>query len=325
MFEKLLSNNRVLMEADLVPIQGDRFQPTGFADLGAATYQLPDGTRMLLVESAQSMANRFEQTILGPDNELTSELAGLPYIQAQLSGGTETSTNSLIEAHRMNSPYIIQDEVFKDAFKKMAGYDRYLPMNWQKIAKAVFHYDANALLHGVFLANLEDGRIKIPRALSAFIEARGVREAVSGGVKFNPVDPSGKMRREDYDKDVYGNVPYQRIEYTAEQIKAYFNIDTGLIRSYDLGQAANELLLALALFKIRVFLNGGTRLRTACDLKLAGELVVTEPQGAEVPSQLDLLGTLKKGILACKPLFASPPVTVVKAKVILKKDQEKAD
>ena len=51
---------RLLIEVDLQPIQGTRFQPTGFPDLGAATYQLHDGTEMLVVESAQSMANRLE-------------------------------------------------------------------------------------------------------------------------------------------------------------------------------------------------------------------------------------------------------------------------
>jgi CRISPR-associated protein Csb1 len=59
MFEQLDSAPRLLMHADLKPVQGDRFQPTGFADLGAAVYERPDGTRMLLVESAQSMANRL--------------------------------------------------------------------------------------------------------------------------------------------------------------------------------------------------------------------------------------------------------------------------
>ena len=64
-FAKLKGAKRLLIEAQLRPIQGERFQPTGFADLGAATYQLPDGTRMLLVESAQSMANRMEQALYG--------------------------------------------------------------------------------------------------------------------------------------------------------------------------------------------------------------------------------------------------------------------
>ena len=80
------SSGRLLVEADLVPLQGQRFQPTGFADLGAAVYTLPDGTRMLLVESAQSMANRLEQTIVTPDGEVIPELEGLSYVAADLKG-----------------------------------------------------------------------------------------------------------------------------------------------------------------------------------------------------------------------------------------------
>ena len=44
----LNSTPRILIEADLIPVSGHRFQPTGFADLGAAEYSLPDGTKMLL-------------------------------------------------------------------------------------------------------------------------------------------------------------------------------------------------------------------------------------------------------------------------------------
>jgi len=42
--------NRLLLTVRLRPVQGDRFQPTGFPSLGAATYQTKDGTK-LLVES----------------------------------------------------------------------------------------------------------------------------------------------------------------------------------------------------------------------------------------------------------------------------------
>ena len=52
---------RMLFRVELRPLQGDRFQPTGFPSLGAATYQTKDGVK-LLVESAQSMANRLEAT-----------------------------------------------------------------------------------------------------------------------------------------------------------------------------------------------------------------------------------------------------------------------
>lgn len=51
---------RLLLQARLKPLQDTRFQPTGFPDLGAATYDGPDGRKMLLVESTQSMANRLE-------------------------------------------------------------------------------------------------------------------------------------------------------------------------------------------------------------------------------------------------------------------------
>jgi len=319
MFEELKGKKRVLMEVELAPVQGARFQPTGFADIGAATYQLADGTRKLLVESAQSMANRFEQVIIGPDNELVKEFKGLSYIRAQLTGDTETMTNSLIEAHRINSPFIITDKHFQEKFVGAAGYARNLPLNWQKIARAMFHFDVNSVLHGAFMANLEDGRIKMPRALSAFIEAENILEAVSGGVKNNPIDPTGKLRAKEFDKDVYGNVPYQRVEYTAEKMTAYFNLDVGLLESYDLGDDAFDLLTALALYKVRGFLDHGTRLRTACDLKVKGELTVTEPDGFEVPPKQKLLSFLQEKIKACKNLFADPPVTEIQTHTVLKK------
>ena len=38
---------RLLVEANLKPVQGTRFQPTGFPGLGAASYNGPDGRRSL--------------------------------------------------------------------------------------------------------------------------------------------------------------------------------------------------------------------------------------------------------------------------------------
>lgn len=54
----LQNENRLLFEIPLRPVQGSRFQPTGFPSLGAATLQTPEG-RSLLVESAQSMATAW--------------------------------------------------------------------------------------------------------------------------------------------------------------------------------------------------------------------------------------------------------------------------
>ncbi len=325
MFENLKNANRLLMEAELIPVQGSRFQPTGFPDIGAATYQLPDETWMLLVESAQSVANRLEATIIGTDNDLIKELSGLPYIRVNMNGDSSAKTNSLMEAHRINSPFIISDPAFQESFVKMADYAKAKPLDWQKIAKAVFHYDPNAVLHGVFLANLGDGRIKMSRAITGFIEAKGIKEVVSGGVKNNPIDPTGKLRAKAYDKDVYGNVPYQRVEYTAEQIKAYFNLDIGLLRSYALGDHAFDLLVGLALFKIRRFLKNGARLRTACDFKVNGELICTEPTGFKVPTEGTLIEKLTADIKACQDLFAKPSITEISTNVVWKVKEDKRE
>jgi CRISPR-associated protein Csb1 len=325
MFEALNNAPRLLLEVELKPIQGDRFQPTGFADLGAAVYERPDGQRMLLVESAQSVANRLEQTCLdGNGSRIAEELAGLPYVLAKLTGQTETETSSLVEAHRINSPFIIANETFKKPFIEKSGWAKGKPLAWKKIVHAIFFYDPNALLHGVFMANLEDGRIKIPRALSGFVEAEDVREAASGGVKNNPIDPTGKMRAVNYDKDVYGNVPYHRMEYTAHRIVAYFNFDLALLDGYGLESEARDLLLALGLYKIRRFLNTGLRLRTACDLIPKSDVRVTSPSGFVIPQESELLKQIQAGIKACETqhLFAQPAVTELGTEVVLKKDEE---
>ena len=321
MFEKLKDAKRLLIEAQLAPIQGDRFHPTGFPDLGAATYRLHDGTRMLLVESAQSVANRLENTIIGPDNELIEELQGLSYIKAHLTGASNTTTNSLIEAHRINSPFIISDKKFQEAFKEAAGYETNKPIDWQKVATALFKYDINSLLHGMFLANLGDGRIKMPRAVTGFIEASNVREVVSGGVKNNPIDPTGSLRAKNYkDAKVYSNVPYQRTEFTAGCITAFFNIDVGLFNSYsDNNMDVFALLVSLSLYKIRAFLEDGARLRTACDLRSKTALTATEPEDYVIPERDEILNQLQKKICACKQFFADPPVTEIVTETVVNK------
>jgi CRISPR-associated protein Csb1 len=73
---ELTSAPRLLIEAHLNPVAGDRFQPTGFADLGAAEYKRPDGTEMLLVESAQSVANRLEKTCTDGAHPISAPILG---------------------------------------------------------------------------------------------------------------------------------------------------------------------------------------------------------------------------------------------------------
>src|SRR3712207_28452 len=100
--EALRAAPRVLIEAALKPVAGTRIQPTGFPDLGPATYEAPDGTPTVLVESAQSMANRLEAVCWddGAD-DIVPALKGLPFVRVKLAGlgdGTDTTT-SLQEFH----------------------------------------------------------------------------------------------------------------------------------------------------------------------------------------------------------------------------------
>ena len=326
--EKLKDVPRLLMEVELEPVQGSRFQPTGFPDLGAAVYERPDGKRMILLESSQSMANRFEKVCLEGDGpNIAEELKGLPYIHVKLKGdGIDTETSSLVEAHRINSPFIInpKNKDFQDAFKKMAGYAKGKPIDWKKVGKTLFYYDPNSILHGAFMANLEDGRIKVPRALTGYIEAEDIREAASGGVKNNPIDPTGKIRAEALDKNVYSNVPYHRMEYTAAKITAYFNFDLSLLDGNGFDPAARRLLIALGMYKIQRFIRTGLRLRTACDLKMKAGITVTAPEKFSLPEEKELLAEIKKEIKICadKGLFANPPVTELVTKVKEKKEEK---
>jgi CRISPR-associated protein Csb1 len=183
------------------------------------------------------------------------------------------------------------------------------PVNIRLLAQTVFKYDTNAVLHGVFLAKKElaGGRLRLPRLLSGFIEARNVRTVESGGVKNDRVNPSGEARQG------FGNVPFHRTEFTAEKITAYFNFDLALLRGYGLGDEATNLLIALAFFKIRRFLRMGLRLRTACDFEASNGLTVTRPQGFTVPDESTLIAALQTAVAACHQarLFADPPITEV--------------
>jgi CRISPR-associated protein Csb1 len=310
---------RLLLEVGLRPVAGHRFQPTGFADLGAAEYKLPDGSDMLLVESAQSVANRLERTCLDGDGpEIDPALTGLPYVVAELEGlGGLTPTSSLVEAHRIGSPYFLLNKDFQSQLMKELGYNAKLPLDWKKIYAALFKYDPNSLVHGVFLSLLEGGRVRTPRAITGFIEARNVTRIVSGGVKNSPVDPTGKTQVADVkaaESGVYSNVPYARVEYAAEQITAYFNLDMSLIRGYRLGNEATDLLTNLALLKVRRFLDSSLRLRTACDFGVES-IRAKAPSDFVLASEAELLAAVQGGIAACANLFANPPVTRLKTKV----------
>jgi CRISPR-associated protein Csb1 len=131
-----------------------------------------------------------------------------------------------------------------------------------------------------------------------------VNVAASGGVKNDSVDPSGDTAKG------FGNVPFHREEFTGN-ITVFFNLDLALIRGFGLGETAEHLLIALALFKIQKFLRDGLRLRTACDLEIkdGAKLEVQRPKEFAVPSLTELERELPAIIKAAAQGFASPAAT----------------
>ncbi len=305
----LSTQPRLLIEVPLKPLQGTRFQPTGFPDLGAATYE-HNHVNMLLVESAQSMANRLEAVCWDDAaDDLVSSLRGLPYVKVVSEG--KIATNSILESHRINSPYILEgsDKSFFEKLKAELGAMATGRVNLKLLANVLLKYDANALVHGVFLAKKElaGGRLRLPRMLSAFIEAENATVVASGGVKKDEVDPSGDTKKG------FGHVPFHRDEFTAVNITAFFNLDLAQLRGYGLPTEAETLLIALSLYKIQKVLRDGLRLRTACDLEPVGDVIVKRPEtGFKLPSISDLESELPAMIKAASSHFASPVVTEVK-------------
>lgn len=339
----LESTSRLLFEIELRPLQGQRFQPTGFPGLGAATFQTPQGLS-LLVESAQSMANHLERaTWDDTTSDLRSALIGLSHVRV-VRGVGETAaararsaskgffTDSIIEAHRLNSPYVMfadiggGEQLFDHLGDQLSAFEAGPVPSRREIATHLLRWDAGALLHGAFLSakkgkdkTLAGGRLRLSRALSAFIEADGVRVAASGGVKNDHVNPSGDT------KAGFGNVPFARDEFTAERITLFVNLDLGQIRGYGLGADVERLLVLLALYKLRLLLDGSLRLRTACDLEpVAADIVARRPEGFALPRAEALEPALKAAISTCQDRMV---VTEVKFNDDLKtaKDRDKVD
>lgn len=356
-YDKLKDAPRLLLEAKLKPRQGHRFQPTGFADLGPARYTTPrrqtdsekgdnpdrwEEVEMLLVESAQSVANRMELACCQEDRRtLLPELNGLPYVVSKSNG--EVLTTSYLEAHRLSSPYLLNDEWATTLANDMKLRDNFA-LNDRAIFRTLLKYDPACLIHGVWLSlkqykdKFSGGRVRVARTLSGFIEAEGISVAENGGTKF---DKNFARTEEGADAETgYGTLPFHRTEFVAKEIKAYFNLDLALLRGYGLvtEEENNKLdewkkkdeksrgerpfvfstpekfLIALSLFKVRRFISAGLRLRTACDLEMDGDLAVMRPNGFAISDEKSLLEECKGLIEECKSLFANPAVTEVEWK-----------
>lgn len=316
----LAQSNRLLFAIPLQPLQGQRFQPTGFPNLGAATYQTPQG-QCLLVESAQSMANRLEATCWDTaSNAPVAALAGISHVTVTRKG--KFLTDSMLEAHRVNSPYLLKgkDKKFDALLKNALGEPDVGSLLRPRLAEVLFRLDLGSLLHGVFLSqsDIYGGRARLQRSLSAFIEAVGVQVAPSGGVKNDHVHPS---KVEGDSENRFGNIPFARDEYTAERITLYANLDLAQLRGYALGDDATRLLVLLALYKLRRLLDGDLRLRTACDLEPVArdQVAASAPKGFALPDRETLEADLRDTIGRCQERMQHTTVTF---EDVLKKSKE---
>jgi CRISPR-associated protein Csb1 len=314
---------RLVYQADLEPVLGSTFQPTGFPDLGAAVFERFTGgedaatQQAVLVESVQSMANRLEATAWDKGAQRPADaVTGLPYVEVVRAGTGEFLTSSRLEAHRLASAFVRDSTLDSQAMVKViSGWlesAKDTPLNFPAMARAIMGVDPFCLLHGVFFAHKDwYGQPRFARAVSAVIEAHDVRRVVSGGRKSDQV--RHQLDRENEGggtAEGYGSVPFSRVEFTARSIVATFVIDNELLGSYGLPAEAVELLRTLAQWEIRTFLDHGLRLRTACDLALVND--VEGRRGTdELPGATALTSRLRSLISANAELLGEGgPLTV---------------
>ncbi len=320
---------RLTLHASLEPASGlDRFQPAGFPEIGHVIYDAPRPDKRVqkvcIVDSAASMANHLETVCLASEHtlELASELAGMPYVEcrtdegwpnvsADVRGPKQLVVTTLSEGHRLASTYFLDgrfvkngrasDRRFRDVLRAEFGIadlgkkSHPLPEQWWTVFKTIFRYDPNSLVHGVLFPAMG---IKLPRMLTAHLEAFGASRIRSSGVKF---DKLGKTSS--------GQPIFSVDEETASEIVATFVVDLALLRSFGRGDrglsdAQKKFLLALALWKIERLLRGPFRYRTNCDL----ELRALRMRGGEEPVDppaIDITSAIKRAGIN------GPPVTQV--------------
>ena len=247
-----MTPQRTVLEVDLAPVAGRRFQPTGFPDLGAAEFDSADGSKSLLVESAQSMANRLEATTWDEARaDQVEELAALPYVRIVDADGAFLSSSRL-EAHRLASAYVMDGTIdgvkgehwMEDQLGLAAG----RPLDYRAVARACFALDPVSLVHGVFFARRSGrGSRRLPARSPA--SSRHTRRSRRSAAESSATWSSTRPRKALPPRGTAW-CPYHRVEYTAGTITAYFTVDHAQFRSYGLSEPATALLEALAEFEI---------------------------------------------------------------------------
>jgi len=337
--EVLKGNSPLILTATLEPIIGDRFQPAGFPEIGHVIYKAPrkDGSteHVCIVDSAASMANHLESVCQrgAHDLDLVDDLDGMPYIRCvtgDLADGKlpsdkcEGAVTSLTEGHRIASSYFIDGVVVngdaKATKKNKDGKDEPLTLErdlidrfgivlpgsskahppadqWWNVFKTIFERDPNSLVHGVLFPQWQ---IKIPRALTAHLEAFGAGRVDRSGVKFDRLG-----------KTTSGQPIFAVDDATAESIRATFVLDVSLIRSFGrkkkdgdkeaqlgLSEPQQAFLVALALWKIQKLLESPFRFRSGCHLRCT----TLQSDGKDIEINIDIKDAVTKASFSAQPI-----------------------
>lgn len=351
----------LVIRAWLEPVGGmDRFQPTGFPEIGHVIYDAPrEGSRtekICIIDSPASMANHLEAVCMDGPMGLHEDLVGLPYIKCVTDRGDAPDQadpldtivcTTLSEGHRLASDYFLdalanptwKDEGkepvtpkkdtgetghekaaktaqektvlgkwggtrFRDQLRKEFGIKEVKkdktyfiwPATWWTIYRTLFMYDPNSLVHGVMFAKEQ---IKLSRLLTAHMEALGAARVGRSGIKFDRLG-----------KTTSGQPIFAVEEETAHTIVATFILDLALLRSYGRGDEGlsgeqKQLLLDLAIWKIKHLLQSPFRFRTGCQLRCTGIAWCEDTDGSKVPDKFsgkpdNLSVDIKGSIKVCK-------------------------
>jgi CRISPR-associated protein Csb1 len=138
----LNNSHRLLFAIPLKPLLGHRFQPTGFPGLGASTFRTSEGDS-LLVESAQSMANRLEMMVWDEaEQDVKQALRGLSHVRIERSDGSFL-TDTILESHRLNSPYLLAESSKRILSQIERGSGRHRnagPIDRRKLARVLLQF-----------------------------------------------------------------------------------------------------------------------------------------------------------------------------------------
>jgi CRISPR-associated protein Csb1 len=239
------------------------------------------------------------------DYDLVDDLAGMPYLRCvtgDLQDGKlsadkrEVVVTSLTEGHRIASTYFLGrrnertwkwdrksgqrlepdgllskvsfgDELASDSafgIKPSAESKQAHPPaeKWWNVFRTILRYDPNALVHGVMFPQWQ---IKIPRVLTAYMEAFDAGRVDRAGVKFDRLG-----------KTTSGQPIFAVDDATAREIRATFILDVALVCSFGrkkdgeplgLTDKQKEFLIAMALWKIQKLLERPFRFRSGCHLR----------------------------------------------------------